>query len=156
MSNDKNQFERLFKLWAVVAKLVLDGKRSATKVADLLQAIVDEVQTKFELYTIPGQSSQGEKTGEDIENCLTYSGLMDRCLSKDDDIIKGWLNDPYSYPGEFKGKCIILWKSQTGDGDGRQVAYLVWNYEQVLIGTAWLTEGFGENSPALLKPPVKA
>ena len=42
MSND-NVFERLFKLWAMVAKLVLDGKRDPQRVADILQGIVNEV-----------------------------------------------------------------------------------------------------------------
>lgn len=37
-----NVYERLFKLWATVAKLVLDGKRDAERVAQALQAIVDE------------------------------------------------------------------------------------------------------------------
>lgn len=45
MSNS-NQFDRLFKLWATVAKLVVDGKRSATMVADALQAIVNETIPK--------------------------------------------------------------------------------------------------------------
>ena len=42
MSNDNiNLFERLFKLWAVIAKLVMDGKRDIGAVADHLQLIVD-------------------------------------------------------------------------------------------------------------------
>jgi len=36
-----NVFERLFKLWASVCKLVLDGKRAAEEVCRVLQAIVD-------------------------------------------------------------------------------------------------------------------
>ena len=43
MSNDNtNPFERLFKLWAMVCKLVLDGKRDPVLVVDALQKIVDE------------------------------------------------------------------------------------------------------------------
>ncbi len=43
MSNDNtNPFERLFKLWAMVCKLVLDGKRDPVLVADALQKVVDE------------------------------------------------------------------------------------------------------------------
>lgn len=36
-----NVFERLFKLWASVCKMVLDGKRAAEEVCRVLQAIVD-------------------------------------------------------------------------------------------------------------------
>lgn len=39
MSNG-NVFERLFKLWATIGKLLLDGKRDAEDVCDVLQAIV--------------------------------------------------------------------------------------------------------------------
>lgn len=35
-----NVFERLFKLWATIGKLVLDGKRNAEEVCDVLQAII--------------------------------------------------------------------------------------------------------------------
>jgi len=36
-----NLFERLFKLWASICKLILDGKRTAEEVCRVLQAIVD-------------------------------------------------------------------------------------------------------------------
>lgn len=36
-----NVFERLFKLWASICKLILDGKRAAEEVCCVLQAIVD-------------------------------------------------------------------------------------------------------------------
>ncbi|MBP9855994.1 MAG: hypothetical protein KBC48_01645 [Candidatus Pacebacteria bacterium] len=42
MSSDNNVFERLFKLWASICKLILDGKRDAGKIADVLQGIISE------------------------------------------------------------------------------------------------------------------
>ena len=36
-----NVFERLFKLWASICKLILDGKRAAEEVCNVLQAVVD-------------------------------------------------------------------------------------------------------------------
>lgn len=47
-----NVFERLFKLWATVCKLVVDGKRRAEDVVEVLQKIVDEPQPaeKFALF----------------------------------------------------------------------------------------------------------
>lgn len=41
MSNGTNVFERLFKLWAMICKMVLDGARTAEEVCRVLQAIVD-------------------------------------------------------------------------------------------------------------------
>lgn len=40
-----NVFERLFKLWGSVCKLVMDGKRSAQQVCDILQNIIEEKTT---------------------------------------------------------------------------------------------------------------
>ena len=36
-----NVYERLFKLWSMICKMVMDGVRNADDVADLLQTIVD-------------------------------------------------------------------------------------------------------------------
>lgn len=47
MSSDNNVFERIFKLWASVCKLILDGKRDAEKVAKMLQEIVDGEVNSF-------------------------------------------------------------------------------------------------------------
>lgn len=43
VSNDKNVFERLFRLWSAVCKMIVDGARDPGKVADDLQRIVDTV-----------------------------------------------------------------------------------------------------------------
>ncbi|MBP6883936.1 MAG: hypothetical protein KBC06_01745 [Candidatus Pacebacteria bacterium] len=45
MSNGRagNVYERLFKLWAMICKMVMDGTRDAHKVAEVLQTIVDGV-----------------------------------------------------------------------------------------------------------------
>ncbi|MBI2630598.1 hypothetical protein HYW73_00040 [Candidatus Nomurabacteria bacterium] len=36
-----NPFERLFKLWAMICKMIMDGVRDAEEVANILQGIVD-------------------------------------------------------------------------------------------------------------------
>ncbi|MFA5095514.1 MAG: hypothetical protein WC447_02565 [Candidatus Paceibacterota bacterium] len=45
MSNEKNvnKYERLFKLWAMICKMIMDGVRDPEKVAEILQGVVDEV-----------------------------------------------------------------------------------------------------------------
>ena len=44
MENDKNVYERLWKLWTMICKMVMDGVRDPEKVADALQAIVDQTK----------------------------------------------------------------------------------------------------------------
>jgi len=41
MSNDTNIFERVFKLWAKIAMLIVEGKRDPHKIADVLQKILE-------------------------------------------------------------------------------------------------------------------
>lgn len=41
MGNDKNVYERLWKLWTVICKMIMDGVRNPEKVAEVLQSIVD-------------------------------------------------------------------------------------------------------------------
>lgn len=50
MSNEN--LARLFKLWAMICKMIMDGVRDAEKVADILQDIVNERKTYLrELFT---------------------------------------------------------------------------------------------------------
>ena len=41
-----NVYERIFKLWSSICKMIVDGVRDPEKVADALQVIVDEVVVK--------------------------------------------------------------------------------------------------------------
>ena len=50
MSNEKNVYERIFKLWAMVSKMIMDGTRDPEEVTDILQAIVDEPVTTAKKY----------------------------------------------------------------------------------------------------------
>jgi len=44
MSNEKNVYERLWKLWTMICKMIMDGVRDPYKVAEILQGIVTEVK----------------------------------------------------------------------------------------------------------------
>src|SRR3989344_1209014 len=132
-----NQFERLFKLWATVTKLVIDGKRSAAKVADTLQSIVDE-QLPSKLYLAPGQQNGGVMVGFDLEKHLQEEKLIERAYTLEDELVKSWLENPASYPEEFKNKAIFLWKSQRASGDYREVACLCWHGGRVVVHWRWL------------------
>jgi hypothetical protein len=65
MSNG-NEFERLFKLWASVAKLVVDGKRSAPYVANTLQKIVGESEIHFSSFFF--RTRPGLRVSDDFRN----------------------------------------------------------------------------------------
>lgn len=145
-----NQFERLFKLWATVAKLVVDGKRNATKVADMLQSIVDEAQPAYELYLFGKQKTGGDETGFTIEEHLTETKLIDRCFSLEDELVKDWIANPATYPEEFKGKAIVLWKSIRTTGSNREVACLYGGDDRVIVVWRWLGGRWRGNNPALL------
>ncbi|MDO8569452.1 MAG: hypothetical protein Q7R89_01545 [bacterium] len=151
-----NQFKRLFKLWATVAKLVVDGKRNMAKVADVLQSIVDVQQSTFQLYLAPGQENGGTIRGYDLEKYLKEGGLMDRAFSLEDELVKGWIADPSTYPEELKGKAVFLWKSKRSSGDSTIVAYLCWNDGCVVVGWDWFGDWWHGRRPALLAPPEAA
>ncbi|KKW14562.1 MAG: hypothetical protein UY54_C0014G0015 [Parcubacteria group bacterium GW2011_GWA2_50_10b] len=144
-----NQFERLFKLWATVTKLVIDGKRSAAKVADTLQSIVDE-QLPSKLYLAPGQQNGGVMVGFDLEKHLQEEKLIERAYTLEDELVKSWLENPASYPEEFKNKAIFLWKSQRASGDYREVACLCWHGGRVVVHWRWLERRWDGYRPALL------
>lgn len=42
MKTEAELYARLFKLWAIVSKLILDGKRNINRAIDILQKVVDE------------------------------------------------------------------------------------------------------------------
>ena len=104
----------------------------------------------FELYLAPGQQNGGTMTGFDIDKHLEETKLIDRAFILDDELVKGWLANHATYPEEFKGKAIFLWKSKRTIGSNRRVAYLCWNDNRVIVRWAWLESRWSGRSPALL------
>ncbi len=89
-------------------------------------------------------------SGYDLEAHLKKTGLIDRCFSLEDDLIKGWLANPSTYPEEFKGKWVYLWKSAQ-DRDGyRCVPCLDWRGGEVIVNWRWLSYDWYSVGPALL------
>jgi hypothetical protein len=105
---------------------------------------------KFELYLHDKQKNGGWMKGYDLEKHLQETNLLNRAFSLEDDIVKGWLANPKTYPEEFKGKAIFLWKSRQDSDDYRSVAYLIWSGEQVIVLWHWLEFGWRGLDPALL------
>lgn len=107
---------------------------------------------KFELYLHDKQKNGGRINGFDLENYLKETGLINRALSLEDELVKGWLENPRTYPEELKGKAVFLWKS-TQDSDGnRGVACLCWLDGRVVVRWGWLVVDWDGSRPALLAP----
>lgn len=104
----------------------------------------------FYLYVAPAQQNGGAIKGFDLERHLQETKLIDHTLSLEDEIVKGWLANPSSYPEEFKGKVVFLWKSQRFSGVKRDVACLVWYDDRVFVLWYWLDIWWYGDDPVLL------
>ncbi len=144
-----NQYERLFKLWATVSKLVVDGKRSIGRVIDALQQIVDEARSwKLDLH--PTQEDGEVIQGWDLEKYYDGPEFKGRHYSLESPEVKGWIRDPTTYPDEFKGKAVFLWESRRWFSGFRKVACLAWDGRHVGVRWCWLGHGWHRLGPALL------
>ena len=140
---------------AVVRQLPrdLDPTRAQKWIVDqggLAQALCKALGLTFELYLAPAQQNGGSIKGFDLEEHLKKMKLIDRTMSLEDEVVKGWLVDPTSYPKEFKGKAVFLWKSQRTSGRNRDVAYLIWLDDRVVVNWDWQGNGWFGVSPVLL------
>lgn len=149
---DVKSLDRFFKLIASVVTLVTTGKRNIGRVCNELQKIVDESQKVFEIYIAVDQENGNAMTGFDLERHLTIVGLMGRCASLEDLLIKGWIANPSTYPEELKKKNIFLWRHAVTSGGFRRVACLVWEpvHCRVEVKWRWLRHEWTAESPALL------
>lgn len=150
MSNGA-QLERLWKLETQVNKLILDGKRSPQRLLDVLQSMLQERFCQLELYLHPKQKeADGRIKGFDLDQHLRAEGLYERALSLEDVEVKNWLENPETYPEEYKSKAIFLWKSQRDSGGYCKVAYLLWRDGRVIVYWDWLEHRWHGRNPVLL------
>ena len=123
--------------------------KDQTALAEVLRMVL-ATTTGFELCLAPGQENGGWMKGFDLEKHLQETKLIDRALHLDDELVKGWLANPATYPEKFKGKAIFLWKSQRTTGSDRGVAYLYWDDDRVVVDWGWLGDDWSGDDPALL------
>jgi len=78
VSNDEkegNVYERLWKLWTMICKMIMDGVRDPEKVVDTLQTIVDQTKVYlrrlYETETITISATDGTET---FASCGLFSG----------------------------------------------------------------------------------
>lgn len=64
------------------------------------------------------------------------SGFINRNLSLED--VWSWVTHPETYPEEFKGKTVFLWKSTLAYPGDCLVACLVWIDGRVVMDRRWL------------------
>jgi len=117
-----------------------------------LQAVVEGrfPRSAFELYLAPAQQNGGYMKGFDLEKHLVETGRIKRSFSLEDELVKGWLADPSTYPEELKGKAVSLWKSRRTSRGDRFVASLCWYDVRVIVIWDWLGLGWYGSNPALL------
>ena len=147
-----NIWKRIFALDASLRKMVNDGVRTPEWLAEGLQALVNQSAVrKFELYLHPKQRKVGEWIGGfEFDKYLHENGLYERTLSLGDLEVKGGLENPETYPEEYRGKAVFLWKTQRGSGVRREVAYLVWHDGRVIVRWYWLVGRWDGDNPVLL------
>jgi hypothetical protein len=120
------------------------------QIAQLIVVSGRQLPKKMELHLHPKQKNGGFIRGFDLEAHLKETGLLERCFSLEDELVKNWIANPASYPEEFKRKAIFLWGSWRDSGVDRFVAYLIWVDGEVLVRWSWLDRAWGGINPALL------
>ena len=155
MSSGKKEvsvWKRIFDLWASIVKMVQNKARSPEWLANRLQTLVNEfVPMKFEHYFHPKQKEQGGWVGGfEFDKHLRETSRFECTRSLEDEEVKGWLENPETYPEEYRNKAIFLWKSLRDSGDVRYVAYLVWFSGRVFVRWRWLEGGWCGYDPVLL------
>ncbi len=104
----------------------------------------------YELYFHPTQEGGGVIDGFELFRHLDQTGMIKRASSLESPEVKGWLDNPTTYPDEFKDKVVSLWGSVRESGGRRRVAYLVWYGDRVLVLWRWLGDDWRRDCPALL------
>ncbi len=148
MSNgNRNVYERLFKLQTQISKLVMEGKRNPLAVADMLQRILEDSSTRYDLFF-----HGSPKKGPDLEAHLHENRLLGRCLSFDSPLVQSWYGRPVRYPESLREIRPILWGDVSGSGKQRSVTFLHWIDECLFVQRISINQEFDSNWPALLEP----
>lgn len=132
---------------ALVKKL--GGEKVARGILDGTVRFTVEMPV-FALYLSDKQQHGWLMRGSAIEADLKETGLINRCISLENEQVKRWIADPSTYPEEYKGKYVYLWKSAQGQGDRREVPYL-WNADKVNVGWQRICEAWPEEFFALIE-----
>ncbi len=113
------------------------------------QASNNAEKVLYNLYRHEHQHD-GSIRGYELEAHLKETGLTNRALSLESELIMGWITDPSTYPEELKGMYPLLWGSAQGHDDDRLVPYLDWSDGEAIVRWHWLDNDFYQHNPALL------
>ena len=107
---------------------------------------------QYELYLSGLQQREGEQVRyEELDRSLKATGNLKRCLSVDDPMVREWIKNPSTYPEELKKKAVFLWGSQRPSRDGRNVAFLRWHRDTVMVSWSRRYRQFSIHNPVLLR-----
>ena len=158
MSNDKNVFERLFKLLTMVSKMILDGVRDPLKVADYLQEVVDNPEERFSLDLIKEEKVSKEKETNNLYLKSFTTGVLkattgQRTLANADNIFTGYLDSKFvdlktDIKGQSTKETPFEVFEQIGDGTLNQIFgsfdtnldRLCWSQDQIIT----FVEGYSD------------
>ena len=113
MSND-NAIARVFKLWAKISMMVVDGTRDATSVADVLQGILSPLSAKVLKTWKTIQLGTGLQTADDFRKAVKSAGMK----------IGDWANDILGKPAftattsETEVELVVASVAELGFKDG--------------------------------------
>ena len=129
-----------------------DVAKAAYFARDLKKFLRGEMGTNpvFTLY-FHKEQKEGDLKGLDVLAHLRDAGLIGRCLSLEDEMVREWLDDPSTYPKEFKNKRPHLWGStKLGPGEWPCVAFLMWDSDSVRMGWHWLEDKYSDEYELIL------
>ena len=111
-----------------------------------------ETSIGIELYYEDHQKRDEVIYGGTIDEHLDKTGLINRCLGLDDEVVKGWISNPSTYPEEYREYLIcLLWKSRGVRGGLIKIPGLVWRGDDLVVEWRWTGMQYGTATPILLR-----
>lgn len=107
---------------------------------------------QFEMYLTPKQKARVRTSGREILNDLEKKQFLGRCLGIRDDIVKGWLAKPSTYPKKLRGKSVLLWRWPKPASYRWRVDCLVWRNGRLFVHWFRVLDPCNYNYPTVLVP----
>lgn len=106
----------------------------------------------YQLYSVP-RPKNGVVSGSELKGHHDKWGLTKLGFSIDDPLVRGWIDNPTTYPSELKGRNVLLMKSADSMATSFPcVPFLYWGFgDRVVLASCRLDLHGFENCPALVK-----
>ena len=113
-------------------------------------ALRKALSSSLRLYLTPSQVRGEHIIGLHVGSHLKEMKLFERTFSPEDEVIKGWIANPSTYPNKFKEKSVFLWNSERYSGGDCWFAFLVWKDDHVSVDWRRHGDSWGADDPILL------